>query len=75
MNGYDDGTFGADRPITRAEVVTIINRIFDSELDEEYFEKIDNRFKDIKKTDWFYKDVISASLTNEEEVSLILGEK
>ena len=27
MQGYPDGTFGPDRPITRAEAVTMINRV------------------------------------------------
>ena len=27
INGYDDGSFGADKSITRAEAVTVINRI------------------------------------------------
>ena len=36
INGYEDGSFRADRNISRAEVVTIVNRLLDREADESY---------------------------------------
>ena len=36
VEGYGDGTFRADDPIDRAEVVTIVNRLLGREADEDY---------------------------------------
>ena len=36
INGYEDGSFRADRNISRAEVVTIVNRLLGRETDESY---------------------------------------
>ena len=36
INGYEDGSFRADRNISRAEVVTIVNRLLGREADESY---------------------------------------
>ena len=43
VEGYGDGTFRADDPIDRAEVVTIVNRLLGREADEDYI--VDNRRK------------------------------
>lgn len=47
--GYEDGTFRADRTITRAEYVKIVNNFFGYELETE---KLSN-FSDVKSSDWF----------------------
>lgn len=55
VQGYPDGTFKPDSSITRAELVTIINKLFgfqqaSSELS----------FSDVTTNDWFFKDVATA---------------
>ncbi|MDQ0891607.1 hypothetical protein QFZ81_006695 [Paenibacillus sp. V4I9] len=55
VQGYPDGTFKPDSSITRAELVTIINKLFgfqqaSSELS----------FSDVTMNDWFFKDVATA---------------
>src|SRR4051812_8897087 len=47
INGYEDGTVRPDHPITRAEFVTIVNRIF------KFIEKTDGAFTDVRSDDWF----------------------
>lgn len=56
VNGYDDGTFRPDNPITRAEFITIINRAANIEP-VEYGDK----FTDVKKSDWYANDISAAS--------------
>lgn len=47
----DIGDLDPDEPITRAELVTMINRAYG------YTEMGPTPFKDIKSTDWFYEDI------------------
>ena len=63
--GYSDGTFGPDRNITRAEAMTIINRVLNRGVDEN--SKLLN-FKvwpDNPQTAWYYYEIIEA--TNDHE--------
>ncbi|MBR5307547.1 MAG: S-layer homology domain-containing protein [Clostridia bacterium] len=66
VNGYDngDGTFSfkPDAPITRAEVVTVINRIFDmADLAPiKYKDKLPN-FSDVDITHWAAYQIIAAA--------------
>ncbi len=66
VNGYDngDGTFSfkPDAPITRAEVVTVINRVFDmADLAPiQYKNKIPN-FSDVDETHWAAFQIIAAA--------------
>lgn len=68
INGYKDGTFGASRNITRAELVALINRIREDTLDENQIENLEKEFesmyKDVRKKDWFYSDVLAASVSH-----------
>lgn len=62
--GYGDGTFQADDEITRAEVVTIVNRLLGREADQEYI--ADNPrglilFLDVSKDYWAYYDILEAA--------------
>ena len=56
--GYPDGSFGPDQYITRAEAITIINRILG--LGSSAFGG-EVKFTDISASDWFYNDVIIAA--------------
>jgi len=64
IEGYDDGTFRANRSISRAEVVTIVNRVLNRIADEDYIKsnirKL-NTFPDVKKNHWAYYDVTEAA--------------
>lgn len=64
LNGYSDGSFRGDNDITRAEVVTVVNRATGRYADKEYvkdnFTKL-NRFTDIANSDmWYFYDVEEA---------------
>ncbi len=64
IEGYDDGTFRANRSISRAEVVTIVNRVLNRIADEDYIKgnirKL-NTFPDVRKNHWAYNDVTEAA--------------
>lgn len=54
IKGFEDGSFRPNATLTRAEFVTIINKMYDYTVDTE------NVFKDIAEKDWYYKDVLIA---------------
>ena len=64
INGYEDGSFRADRNISRAEVVTIVNRLLAREADESYIadnlRKL-NTFSDMSGKHWAYYAVMEAA--------------
>jgi len=57
IHGYPDGTYLPDQYITRAEYVTILNYIFDSEG------TTDKNYIDVIEGDWYY-DYIHAAVAN-----------
>ncbi|MDD7363808.1 MAG: S-layer homology domain-containing protein [Peptoniphilus sp.] len=67
IQGYPDGMFKPDAPITRAEAVTIANNLFDRSIDGRGLtKKLENprhlrTFKDLSETHWAYYDIIEAS--------------
>lgn len=64
ITGYGDGSFHADRNISRAEVVTLVNRLLGREADEEYIannlRKL-NTFPDVTRKHWAYYAVMEAA--------------
>ncbi len=65
LNGYADGTFRGDNNITRAEVVTVVNRATGREADKEFVKdnltKL-NRFTDVTNNElWFFMDVYESA--------------
>ena len=68
LNGYADGTFKGDNAITRAEVVTVVNRATGRKADESYITKnvsILDKFTDIRNNSmWYYTDVMEAANTH-----------
>lgn len=65
LNGYSDGSFRGDNDITRAEVVTVVNRATGRVADKEYvkdnFTKL-NRFTDVTDSNmWYFFDVAEAA--------------
>ena len=68
IGGYEDNTFRAEKTITRAEVVTIVNNMLVREADASYISK--NKadlvmFSDVTEKHWAYLDIIEA--TNEHD--------
>ena len=62
VNGYEDSTFRPDNTITRAEVVTVINRLLGLKVTEKTLDttKLENEFVDIK-THWARLNILMAS--------------
>ena len=68
LNGYADGTFKGDNAITRAEVVTAVNRATNRKADEDYITKnvsVLNKFTDIRNNSmWYYADIMESANTH-----------
>lgn len=60
MGGYPDGSFKPNQPITRAEVVTVVNKMIERSPQKDSLSKSD-RYKDLKQDYWAYADVLEAS--------------
>ncbi|QSZ27550.1 S-layer homology domain-containing protein [Aceticella autotrophica] len=56
--GYEDNTFRPDNSVTRAEFVTFTDR------SNNLTQTTDITFKDVKSTDWFYKEIQKAKAAN-----------
>ena len=70
--GYGDGTFQPEDEISRAEVVTIVNRLLGREADQEYIASGPRglvRFPDVPSSHWAYYDILEASNHHEADVS------
>ena len=65
VGGYPDGTFKPDKTITRAEVVTVLNRLLGITATEKNIsvERLENKFGDIA-THWARLDILMASNSN-----------
>ena len=59
--GYPDGTFKPDAYITRAEAMTVINRITVRKPHKDGFVEGHIDWPDISENDWYYNDVIEAT--------------
>ena len=62
--GYPDGTFRPYNTITRAEVITIVNRMLGRSADMEYVDShVDSvrQFSDLKRVHWAYYDIVEAT--------------
>jgi len=59
--GYPDGTFRPDSPVTRAEFVTLLNRVFG--YANLVAEKVNSpvTFRDVAATDWFAGEIATAA--------------
>jgi uncharacterized repeat protein (TIGR02543 family) len=69
LEGYEDGTFRPDRYITRAETMTLINRVLDRVPEnEDQFPADKITWPDNQdKSKWYYLDVQEATNTYESE--------
>ena len=64
IRGYGDGTFRAEQEITRAEVVTVVNRLLGRAADKTYInanlQRL-NTFTDMTPQHWAYYDVMESA--------------
>jgi hypothetical protein len=58
LNGYPDGTFRPDRPVTRAEAVTIVNRLIGRSPSVDVAKPT---WKDVPDNHWAFFDIEAAS--------------
>lgn len=56
--GYPDGTFRPNQPITKTEVITLINRIYG------YYAYATENYLDVKDNDWFSDETMIAKGNN-----------
>ena len=61
VNGYEDGTFAPEKYITRAEVMTIINRMLTRYVDAEGLHVDTKLWADMDGTEWYYFNVLEAT--------------
>ena len=65
IQGYEDQTFRPDNNITRAEAVTILNKVQGRAPSLEYLQTQDfNPFSDLREDTWYYQDVLEATITH-----------
>ena len=65
--GYEDGTYRPDQEITRAEAVTIVNRMLSRSVNLENIPANAVTFTDLHTSDWFYCAVIESANTHDYE--------
>ena len=61
ITGYPDNTFRPDQNITRAEAMTLINRVLERAVEEEHMLPDMVKWVDNKPSDWFYEAVQEAT--------------
>ena len=61
VEGFPDGTFQAEETITRAQLVTIINRMLDRRIELEDIPESAPVYTDLQTSHWAYCDFIEAS--------------
>lgn len=66
LDGFEDGTARPERPITRAEAVTMINRALGRTADKSYIDSAHPVFYlDVAPGSWYYYSVVEASVAHE----------
>ena len=62
IKGYENGKFKPDAYITRAEFVTLVNRLLDRSVNREnILEENLEKFGDLDAKKWYYLDIVEAS--------------
>jgi hypothetical protein len=65
ITGYPDGTFQPDRPISRVEVMVIINRVLDRKVDAAgVLAELVPGYTDLASTHWAYYDILEATVSH-----------
>lgn len=61
VSGYPDGTFRPDKNVTRAEAVTIINRMLGRDESSTTVQEGTNPFSDLSSNHWAYANILEAA--------------
>ncbi len=65
VEGYEDGTFRPEDNISRAEAMTVINKLLGRKPLEEYVKSLDfNPYNDLVEDAWYYVTVLEATITH-----------
>jgi hypothetical protein len=65
VNGYPDGTFAPEQAITRAETMTLINRVLERHTDAEgILPSIEIDWPDVEKDYWAYYEIQEATVSH-----------
>jgi len=65
MEGYEDKTYRPENNITRAEVMTVINKLLGRKPLESYVKSLEfNPFNDLYDNKWYYVTVLEATITH-----------
>ena len=65
VEGYEDGTFRPENQITRAEVITVMNKILGRKPMDSYVKSLDfNPYTDLVTDQWYYTAVMEATITH-----------
>lgn len=66
IQGYEDNTFRPEKNITRAEVITVMNKILGRKPVPSYVKSLNfNPFNDLEMEKWYYTDVLEATITHD----------
>jgi len=72
IQGYPDGSFKPGNAISRAEVVSLVNRMLERVADKGYVDSHTatlNQYTDLTKTHWAYYDIMEATNSHDYEKS------
>ena len=65
ISGYTDGTFRPEQYITRAETVTMINRMLGRNYETAYeLHSMACPFPDVSQSSWAYGNIMEAAITH-----------
>ena len=65
IEGYPDDTYKPENNITRAEVMTVINKLLGRKPLESYVESLHfNPYNDLYEEKWYYVTVLEATITH-----------
>lgn len=69
INGYSDGSFRPQATITRAEVVTIVNRMLNRTADRNFVDSnVTAQFDDVPNTYWAYYNIMEATIAHDHSI-------
>ena len=69
INGYSDGSFRPQATITRAEVVTIVNRMLNRTADRNFVDSnATAQFDDVPNTYWAYYNIMEATIAHDHSI-------
>ena len=68
ISGFPDGKFMPDQGVTRAQVVTVINKMIGRKIRSSDIPESASQFSDLPSTYWGYADILEAAVEHEYEL-------